>query len=60
MNRISVGKQPILAFGCATSERLIPSRDRKGADSYLASKLFCNEQGHGIFPAGSARGWRTI
>ena len=31
-----------------TSERLIPSRDRKGADSYLASKLFCNEQRHGI------------
>jgi hypothetical protein len=33
-----------------TSERLIPSRDRKGAVSCVASKLLRNEHGHGLAP----------
>ena len=31
-----------------TSQRLIPSRDRKGADGSMASKFFRNEQRHGF------------
>lgn len=30
------------------NRRLVPSRDRKGADTCVRSKLFCNEQSHGF------------
>lgn len=31
-----------------TSECQIPSRDREGADDCVVSKLFCDEQCHGL------------
>ena len=42
------GEAMALFLARSGDERLIPSRDRKGADSFVASKLFSEEQRQGL------------